>query len=110
MAFVKERHPEDAVIFGVSMPVSLYVLGMIFVFIGFSGTNASVLKIPMLVFGFFILSFNFWYFKVYTNHDKIMKEFEAVDILVKRRSSIIAFLFTALSFPFPWLCLWVVTR
>ena len=110
MAFVKDHHPKDTVIFGVSMPISLYCLGIIILLIALIGVDFNSMRTPTIAFGFFLLLLNFWYFKFATGHAKIVSEFDTIDAPVKKKTSLIAFLFTLLAFPFPWLMASLVAK
>ena len=110
MAFVKDHHPKDTVIFGVSMPISLYWIGLSNSLAFLLGFNLEDLREMFIASMVLLLMANFWYFKFATGHAKIMSEFETIDAPVKKKTSLIAFLFTLLAFPFPWLMASLVAK
>ena len=110
MEFVKERYPKDAVIYGISMPVMFYYLGIVCLFSYTFRLNPEDYKIILVIIIVLIPTFNFWYFHKKIGHANILKEFKSIATRKKKISSMLSFLFTVLSFPFPWLCLWIATR
>lgn len=110
MTFVKERHPQDAVIFGVSMPVMLYWLGLFTSLTSLLEVKLSDLREVFIISIVTLLIANFWYFKFRVSHNMIVSEFEVIDTPARRRTSLIAFLFTVMAFPFPWLMTWLISE